>query len=145
MATLQEMLLRPDVFPQVVTDCQALVQAELDNKGITAAPLKIAFKAVTSFAPGYYTETLSKLLPDFIHQLQPFWADFTTSGGAEFGDYLVKRGDEVAEALLEVTDNLAQISGRPVIVKAYQAVRGGAGKNIVAALPALGALVQSYA
>lgn len=145
MATLQEMLLGPDVFPQVVTDCQALVQTELDNKGIAAAPLKVAYKAVTSFAPGYYTETLSAILPDMIVNLQPFWADFTTSGGAEFGDYLVKRGDEVCDALLSVTDQIAQGSSRVVIVKAYQAVRGGAAKHIMAALPALGALVQSYA
>lgn len=145
MATLQEMLLGPDVFPQVVADVQAMVQAEVDSKGITAAPLKLAYKAVTSFAPGYYTETLTTVLPEFISKLQPFWADFTVSGGAEFGDYLVKRGDEVSEALLSVTDFMAQASGRAVLVKAYQTVRGGAGKNIEAALPALGATVQKYA
>ncbi len=146
MATLQEMLLGPDVFPQVVTDCQALVQGEVDSKGgISGTALKAAFKVVTSFAPGYYTETLTAILPDMIVQLQPFWADFAVSGGAEFGDYLVKRGDEVSEALLSVTDHLAEVSGRATVVKAYQMVRGGASKNIAAALPALGALVQSYA
>jgi hypothetical protein len=146
MATLQEMLLRPDVYDTVVADCQALVQAEVDAKGgISGAAIKTAFKAVTSFAPGYYTETLRSILPEFVHQLQPFWADFTFCGGAEFGDYLVKRGDEVCAALLTVTDNMARESGRAVLVKAYQLVRGGAGKNIEAALPALGAMVQKYA
>ena len=37
------------------------------------------------------------------------------------------------------------LSGRVAIVKAYKLVRGSAGKNIEAALPALGALVQKYA
>ena len=40
---------------------------------------------------------------------------------------------------------MAQLSGRATVVKAYQMVRGGAGKNIEAALPALGAMVQKYA
>jgi hypothetical protein len=146
MATLQEMLLTPDVQPQVVADCQALVQQELSSKsGISATALKVAYKAVTTFAPGYYQETVGIMLPDMAHQLQPFWADFTASGGSEFGDYLVKRSDEVSEALLAVTDDMAARSERPAIVKAYKAVRGSAGKNIEAALPNLGAMVQKYA
>ena len=32
-ATLQEMLLSPDVQPRVVADCQALVDQELASKG----------------------------------------------------------------------------------------------------------------
>jgi hypothetical protein len=32
-----------------------------------------------------------------------------------------------------------------VILKAYRTVRGGAAKHVVAALPALGSLVQNYA
>lgn len=146
MPTLQEMLLAPDVKPQFVTDCQALVDSELASKsGVSGAAMKTAYKAVTAFAPGYYQQTLTGMLPDLTAQLEPFWADFTASGGAEFGDYLAKRGDEVSEALLAVTDNMAQISGRAAIVKAYKLVRGSAGKNLEAALPALGALVQRYA
>jgi hypothetical protein len=145
-ATLQEMLLTPDVKPQVVADCQALVQQELSSKsGLSATALKVAYKAVTAFAPGYYQETVGVMLPDMAYQLEPFWADFTASGGSEFGDYLAKRSGEVAEALLAVTDDMAGASERATIVKAYKAVRGGAGKNIEAALPNLGALVQKYA
>ena len=64
---------------------------------------------------------------------------------AGFGDYLVKRGDEVSEALLSVTDAKAKVSERPTIIKAYGVVRGGAAKHIVAALPNVGAMVQKYA
>jgi len=144
-ATLQEMLLAPNVQPQVVADCQSLVDQELASKGIAAAPIKVAYKAVTAFAPGYYTTTLTTMLPNIANQLEPFWADFNASGGSEFGDYLVKRSDEVTEALLAVTDHMAADSERPTIVKAYKAVRGSAGKNIEAALPNLGAMIQKYA
>ena len=53
MATLQEMLLRPDVEPQVVSDTLALVDSELASKsGLSGTAVKIAFKAITSLAPG---------------------------------------------------------------------------------------------
>ena len=145
MATLQELVLTPQNAPHLIADTKALVDGELANKGVTAAPLKAAYKAVTAFAPGYYDEAITAILPGVVYQLEPYWADFKTSGSADFGDYLAKRGDEVTEALLAVTDDMAANSGRGAVVKAYQMVRGGAGKNIEPALPALGALVQKYA
>ncbi len=66
-------------------------------------------------------------------------------GQAEFGDYLAKRGDEVAEALLTVSDAQAAASGRPTVIRAYKSVRGNASKHVTAALPRVGALVQKYA
>ena len=145
MATLQELLLTPENAPHLIADTKALVDGELSSKGITAAPLKAAYKAVTAFAPGYYEEAITAMLPGIVYQLEPYWADFKASGGADFGDYLAKRGDEVSESLLAVTDDMADNSGRAAVVKAYQLVRGGASKNIETALPALGALVQKYA
>lgn len=145
MATLQELLLTPENRPHLVADTQALVDNEISSKGITAAPLKAAYKAVTSFAPGYLTEAITAMLPGMVIQLDPYWAEFKASGGADFGDYLSKRPEEVSQSLLAVTDDMAQKSGRGTVVKAYQMVRGSAGKNIEAALPALGQLVQKYA
>jgi hypothetical protein len=80
-----------------------------------------------------------------VDQLEPYWADFSTSGGSEFGDYLAKHGEEVAPALLSVTDALAAASGRPTVVKAYRSVRGSATKHITAALPQVGDMVMKYA
>jgi hypothetical protein len=146
MATLQEMLLTPDTSANVVADLQALVDSELAAKGgLSGAALKTAYKAVNSFAPGYYHETVAGMVPEMADKLQPYWADFLASGGADFGDYLSKRGDEVSESLLGITDDMAHRSNRAAVVKAYQLVRGGAGKNIQAALPGLGAVVQKYA
>jgi hypothetical protein len=145
-ATLEQMLLAPEAQPRVVADCMALVEQQLGAKsGVSGAALKVAYKAVTAFAPGYYQETIESMLPDMAVQLQPFWADFQESGGADFGDYLAKHTEEVGPAMLTVTDNMASISQRPVIIKAYKAVRGSAGKHIEAALPSLGAMVQKYA
>ncbi len=145
-ATLQDTLLAPGTKPQVVADCRALVDQQVkDKSGVSAAALKLGYKTVTSFAPSYLNDTIDSMLPEFVQQLEPFWADFTASGSARFGDYLAKRGPEVSEALLAVTDHMAGQSERPTIVRAYKAVRGSASKNIEAALPAVGDLVQKYA
>jgi hypothetical protein len=145
MATLEE-ILTPEVEPRFVADCQALIDGEVDGKGgVSGAAIKAAYKVAATFAPGYYTATIRSILPDLLDALEPFWAGFLESGTAEFGDYLAKLGDAAADALLSVTDRMAEVSGRAAIVKAYRTVRGSAGRNIEAALPALGALLQSYA
>ena len=145
-ATLQDILLAPGTKPQVVADCRTLVDQQVkDKSGVSAVALKLGYKTVTSFAPSYLNDTIDSMLPEFVQQLESFWADFTASGSARFGDYLAKRGPEVSEALLSVTDHMAGQSERPTIVRAYKAVRGSASKNIEAALPAVGDLVQKYA
>jgi Family of unknown function (DUF6918) len=145
-ATLQEILLTPDTQPQVTADCLTLIKQEVSAKsGVSGTAVKLAYKTVNAFAPGYLQSMVETLLPEMVAKLEPYWADFNASGAAEFGDYLAKRGDEVSEALLEVTDGLAAESSRPTILKAYRSVRGGAAKHVTAALPAVGALVQKYA
>ena len=145
-ATLHEILLGPDTRPMVVADCYALLQQEVSDKsGISGTAVKIAYKTVNAFMPGHIRHMVEKLLPDMVDQLEPFWADFTSSGGSEFGDYLAKRGDEVAEALLSVTDEYAAASKRPTIIKAYNSVRKSAAKHVEAALPRAGDVVLKYA
>ena len=145
-ATLQEILLTPDTQPQVTADCLTLIKQEVSAKsGVSGTAVKLAYKTVNAFASGYLQSMVENLLPDMIAKLEPYWADFNASGASGFGDYLAKRGDEVSDALLSVTDARAQTSERPTILKAYRTVRGGAAKHVRAALPAVGALVQKYA
>ena len=146
MPTLQDILLTPENKPHVIDDCLTLIDQEVKGKsGVSGTAVKLAYKTANAFASGYLRGMVELLAPDMIIELEPFWADFTASGAGDFGDYLVKHGDEVSEALLSVTDRRAESSTRPTILKAYKTVRGGASKHVTAALPALGALVQKYA
>jgi hypothetical protein len=145
-ATLQEILLAPDTQPKVIADCQTLIDQEVSDKsGVSGTAIKLAYKTAASFAPGYFRKTLDDVVPQIVERLEPYWADFNASGGSEFGDYLSKRGGEVSEDLLSVTDNIATFSSRPTIIKAYRAVRGAAAKHVEAALPRVGDLVLKYA
>jgi hypothetical protein len=145
-ATLHQILLAPETQPQVIADCFDLIEQQVSDKsGVSGAAVKLAYKTVNKFLPGHVRFMVESLLPQMVDQLEPYWADFNTSGGAAFGDYLAKRGDEVAQALLSVTDARAAASGRPTVVRAYGTVRGSAVKHIQAALPAVGELVSKYA
>ncbi|GAA0585530.1 hypothetical protein GCM10010172_83390 [Paractinoplanes ferrugineus] len=145
-SNLTDILDQDGALAAIVADAQSLVEQELAKKsGVSAAAVKLAYKAITSFAPGYYEKTVGLMIPDMLYQLTPFWQDFQAAGGGSFGDYLAKRSDEVGPALLKVTDSMASSSEKPVVVKAYNTVRGSAQKHMEASLPSLGALVEKYA
>lgn len=145
-STLHEMLLAPEIRPQVIADCETLVNNEVsDMSGVSGTAVKLAYKTVRTFSADHIHYMLETLLPNMADALQPYWADFTAEGVGSYGDYLAKREDEVTEALLSITDERGRKSSRPVIVKAYNTVRGGAAKHVKAALPRVGALVQKYA
>jgi hypothetical protein len=144
--TLQQALLAPEVQPDVNADCFTLIDQEVrELPGVSGAAVKLAYKTVNAFMPGHVRFMVESLLPNLVAQLEPYWADFNASGGSEFGDYLAKRGDEVGESLLSVTDERCAASGRPTVIKAYKSVRNSAAKHIEAALPRVGDLVVKYA
>ena len=113
-----------------------LIKQEVSAKsGVSGTTVKLAYKTVNAFASGYVQSMVETLLPDMLDKLEPYWADFSASGAyATSGDYLVKRGDEVSESLLSVTDARRRASDRPTIIKAYRSVRGNAAKHVTAAL-----------
>jgi hypothetical protein len=148
MPTLRETVLAPDTQPQVIADCQDLVDHEVaEMAGVTGAAVRLAYKTVRTFDAGHIRVMIESLLPDVADALQPYWTAFTaefSADGGDFGGYLAGREDEVAESLLAITDERRKFSQRPTIVKAYNTVRGSAVKHVKAALPALGALMQKY-
>ena len=147
MPTPQETLLAPGIRPHVIADCEKLVDHEVaEMSGVTGTAVRLAYKTVRTFDAGHIPAMIETILPSVAEALQPYWAAFTAefSGGGDFGGYLARRDDEVAEALLAITDSRQRASSRATIVKAYKTVRGSAVKHVKAALPALGALVQKY-
>jgi hypothetical protein len=149
MATLQEMLLAPDIQPRVVADSEALVTDQVaELSGVTGAAIKLAYNTVRRFDANHIHGMIETILPNVADALQPYWARFSAEpapSSVNFGEYLAAREEEVAEALLAITDRRRDNSVRPTIVKAYNTIRGRASKQVKAALPALGLLIHKYA
>ncbi|MGH3624263.1 MAG: DUF6918 family protein [Sciscionella sp.] len=144
--TLQEILLDPAKRPQVVTDCQELLDAEVEDKnGVSGLAVKGTFAMVKKVKPGIIHDAVDGLLDDFVARLEPFYADFQAAGAAKpLPEHLTERGDEVSDALLGITDARAERSQRATIKKAYQKLRPQGKKHVEDALPRLGALIEKH-
>jgi hypothetical protein len=95
-ATLQQTLLASYIQPKMITDCYMLIEQEIsETSRVSGTAVKLACKPVNTFLPGHIRHMVEDLLPQMVDKLEPYWADFNTSGGSEFGDYLAKRGKEV--------------------------------------------------
>ena len=144
--SLSEKLLAKSNRAAVVSDLVEVVEQEVgEKKGISGTAVKAGYGAVRKVMPDLTKRAVVKLLPDCAVALDPFWADFESSGGGDFGDYLAGRGPEASQALLEVSDAKVAGTSREVIKKAYKPLRGKAADHVRTALPRLGATLQKHA
>ena len=144
--TLKARLLDSDRRGAVVEDLNALVDGEVANKsGLSGGVVKTGYAGVKKVKPGIIREAIDKMLDEFVDQLEPFWATFTTEPGGDFGTFLAARPDEVSDALLTVTDRRAERSSRAAITSIYGKLRPKARENVIEALPGLGAVIEKHA
>lgn len=145
VAALNETLLDEARLPAVVVDVQALIDAEVSDKsGASGLALKGGYAAVKKVSPSFLPDAIENLLPSFVSKLEPYWVEFTATGGS-FAEFLTARGDEVADSLLSITDERIEASDRGAVKKVYSSLRPSAKKNVIEALPRLGELVQKHA
>jgi len=145
MATPSDILLAEKTRPAFVRDCDKLIQDEVATKrGVTGLAIKAGFKTVRMFKPGIVPDVVDLLLPDFVAELEPFYAEFEAEGGGDYAPYCVAHGGRIAEALLGITDRRADKSKHRTLVKAYNKLRPRAHEQVVAAMPRLGALLVRY-
>ena len=64
-------------------------------------------------------------------------------GQPQFGGQLAQQGERVSEALLSVTDARAANPKHAAVARVYGMLRGKAKEHVTAALPRLGAALQS--
>ncbi|NLE79592.1 MAG: hypothetical protein GX610_08400 [Rhodococcus sp.] len=146
VAALKESLLAESQVPEVVKDVQALIDAEVgDKSGASGLALKGGYAAVKKVGPSIVPDAIEGLLPAFVDKLEPYWQDFSATGGGSFSDYLVARDEDVSNSLLGVTDARIEGSDRAAVKKVYSSLRASAQKHVIEALPRLGAVVQKFA
>ena len=111
---LRDTLLAPDAQPRVTADCEALVDREVaEMSGVTGAAVRLAYRTVRTFDAGHIRVMIESLLPERGGRA-PAVVDGVTDGArapkpGDFGAYLASREDEVAEALLGITDERPQV------------------------------------
>jgi hypothetical protein len=142
--SLRERLLDATRKGAVITDCCKLVDEEVASKsGLSGLAVKAGYAAVKGVKPGFITQVVEKLLPEFIDQLEPFWNEGVQKGKP--ADHLVANRGRVADALLSVTDGKVKSAKSSVVRGTYEKLRGSAKRNVEDAVPRLSRLVEKHA
>jgi hypothetical protein len=135
---------QPPSRERVVAECCTLIDEEVGTKGgLSGIAVKGAYKVVKAVKPTFIREVVDAMLDDWVAKLDPFFTQWQASGnGKSFPDFLSGRGNEVAEALLQVTDGRAQDAKNKTVKALYEKMRPAAKKHVEEALPRLGRLVE---
>ena len=129
----------------VVDDCVVLIDAEVaDKKGLSGGVVRAMFKTVKSFKPGIVPMSMDALLDDFAAKVQPYWEECQSSGSPT-RSYFNQHQENIAQALLEITDERAAKSKHKTLVSAYKKLRPKAMTHIGQAMPRLADLMEKHA
>jgi len=147
MPTLVELLGNETKRPTVISECATLIDAQVKQKGFV---IKSAYAVIKGLKKGFINETVDTLLNDWLGKIQPHYekwvTDRATPGSTTpgFADYVISRSDDVAEALLNVTDARAEKTSHTTAKKMYFKMREGAKKNVIEAIPELSRMIEGH-
>ena len=111
MSALSEVLLASENRAAVIADCCTIIDQEVgDKKGLTGLAVKGAFKAVKTFNPTIIESVIDVLLDDFVSQLSPTYEGFKSAEEVDLKRYCVQHDQQIADALLMITDRRADKS-----------------------------------
>jgi hypothetical protein len=143
MSTLKEILSRPGSRPQVIRDCEQIIDEEVASKGLTGIPIKAAHAVVKAIKPGFIPEVVDGLLDDFADRLDPLY-QAAKAKSEPIATYFNAHAGEAAEALLGITDQRAQRAKNHVVKTAYEKLRPMAKKHTEAAIPRVAKMIAKH-
>jgi hypothetical protein len=143
MSTLREILSRPGARPQVIRDCEQIIDEEVSSKGLMGLPIKAAHAVVKAIKPGFIPEVIDGLLDDFADRLDPLY-QAAKAKNEPVAAYLNAHAGEAAETLLGLTDQRAQRAKNQVVKGAYEKLRPMAKKHTEAAIPRVGKMIAKH-
>ena len=128
----------------VVEDCLALIDAEVGDKGgLSGLAIKAGYRTVQGVKPGFVRQVVIDLLPEFAKVLDPMYQEAKAAGHG-VRDHFAANSGRVADALLSITDDKAKRSKSGMVKGTYEKLRGSARKNVEAAVPRLGAMIEKH-
>ena len=134
--------------PRILTDCERLIDDEVRAKrGLSGVAIKGAFKIVKKVKPGVIRESMDGMLDDFIDRVEPFWAQHRDVGDGEpagFEQYLQNHVNDVADALLGITDERAARAKNKAMKSAYEKLRPQAKKHVAEAVPGVARMIGRH-
>ncbi len=139
--TLKSIITTPQTRPVVVDECVALVESEVQGKGLI---IRGAFKTVKKIKPGFVKGAIDGLLDEWLDKMEPYYGAWKADNDGAFSAHLASRKADVANDLLTVTDARAETSKHKTAAKMYKKLRPSALTNVEAAVPGLAALIETH-
>ena len=133
-STLVEQLGKEPQRPQVVLECVELIDTQVKQKGFL---IKGAYSTIKAIKKKFVPEVVDALLDDWLGKIQPHYEKWDATKPSTFSDYIIARSDDVAEDLLQVTDERAEKTSHTTAKKMYARMRDSAKRNVVEAIPEL--------
>jgi hypothetical protein len=144
MSTLLEILGAPAIRPQVIADCQRLIDEEVASKGgLSGLPVKAGYGVVKAVKPGFVPDVVDHMLDDFCRKLEPIYQAARAKNEPISAHFNGRPGD-VAEALLSITDERAQRSKNGTLKALYEKLRPTGKKHVELAVPRLSRLIDKH-
>jgi hypothetical protein len=141
MSSLVELLAKEPVRARVIEDCVELIESQVKQKGFI---IKSAYATIKAIKKRFISETVDTMLDEWLDKLSPHFDRWSANKTSSFADFVITRGDDVAEDLLSVTDARAARTSHTTARKMYGRMRDGAKKNVIEAIPALGKMIEKH-
>lgn len=138
-------LLEPQVRPALIKDLSEFIQQTVNEQsGISGMAIKGAVSTVTRVNSEIIPKGINQILPDMLGDLAPRWEEFEKSGAQDFGAFLEKDSDKVADAVMSTADRHAERINVTPLAKAYKSLRNKGAKIVEGKVPELGGILQNH-
>jgi len=143
MGVLNRTLADPKKRPVVVADAARIVEEQVAaTRGLRGMGLKAGFKAFQKIRPGIVPLAVDRLLPHFIPVIDPMWDEASASGDPDA--WFRANDGKVADALLGVTDGLADRAENKLMLRIYHGLRPQARDHVLAGVPRIPELIGRH-
>jgi hypothetical protein len=143
---LADTLLKPETRPNLIRDCEVMIDEEVGSKGgLSGMAIKAGYATVKAFKAGIIHESVEGMIDDMVKNLEPLWDEYEKTGkSGSLETYLSARSGQVADALLKISDDRAARTHHQTLKKVYEKLRPTGKKNVEQAVPRISGVVGRY-
>lgn len=148
MPTLADILLIEGRREAIAAECGKMIDDHVDQiKGLRGMGLRTAMSMLKAGRPADGAASngaMGRLLPEFVNALEPFFQDFQSKGGQDFGAYLISCGPSVNTALIGAIDGRVERSPNATLKSMYPKFRGSIEAEMAGITPKIAAVIAKH-
>ncbi|MDO4928242.1 MAG: hypothetical protein Q3976_04180 [Corynebacterium sp.] len=131
---------------KAVNDVANALEETIDQlSGLTGKAVKLGYAAAKKKRPDIAIKIADTMLESLCDTLDPYWSDYKSDSGSDFGAYLVEHKDEVSRDVLKLADEKVAEIDNDKLTKGHERFRNKAVDYAEISLPALGKALEQNA